>query len=296
MPAHTRFRLLLGCLKRAVRQAARDYAFELRMPEPVKTTTVAPTGTIAKLPGVTEGTHPVYARTFLWRVRFSMTDPDQAAKVAAFEFEGYKVEPCVYDPSGNTMVVEFPTLDRLVAEVEARGYPADLVESADELSLNQMLAFQAMYQAEYADNAVSFTANVPEGLDLDETADVIETWSPPKGDHGHGRRNSAAGSIRADHTRGVRRVPVLSDRGLDRRGVRERRMPSPVLVPQLLPPFSAGGEGFRSSDRDRRPDESLPVDRLCAGPLRRLRTFRHREGAQERGRRHPSTPKRGAAR
>jgi adenosylcobalamin-dependent ribonucleoside-triphosphate reductase len=177
-PAHTRFRLLLGRLKRVVRQAARDYAFELRIPEPVKVTTVAPTGTIAKMPGVTEGIHPVYARTFLRRVRFSVADPDQAARVAAFEFEGYKVEPCVYDPSGNTMVVEFPTLDKLVAEVEARGYPADLVESADELSLDDMLAFQAMYQAEYADNAVSFTANVPEGLDLDETADVIEEWLP----------------------------------------------------------------------------------------------------------------------
>lgn len=177
-PAHTRFRLLLGRLKRAVRQAARDYAFELRIPEPVKVTTVAPTGTVAKMPGVTEGIHPVYARTFLRRVRFSIADPDQAAKVAAFEFEGYKVEPCVYDPSGNTMVVEFPTLDKLVAEVEARGYPADLVESADELTLGEMLAFQAMYQAEYADNAVSFTANVPVGLDLDETADVIEAWLP----------------------------------------------------------------------------------------------------------------------
>ncbi|WP_254397058.1 ribonucleoside-triphosphate reductase, adenosylcobalamin-dependent [Streptomyces sp. AC558_RSS880] len=177
-PAHTRFRLLLGRLKRIVRQAAREYAFELRIPEPVKVTTVAPTGTIAKMPGVTEGIHPVYARTFLRRVRFSIADPDQAARVAAFEFEGYKVEPCVYDPSGNTLVVEFPTLDKLVAEVEARGYPADLVESADELSLDDMLAFQAMYQAEYADNAVSFTANVPEGLDLDETADVIEKWLP----------------------------------------------------------------------------------------------------------------------
>ncbi|MGP3686274.1 ribonucleoside-triphosphate reductase, adenosylcobalamin-dependent [Streptomyces sp. IBSNAI002] len=177
-PAHTRFRLLLGRLKRTVRQAARDYAFELRIPEPVKVTTVAPTGTVAKLPGVTEGIHPVYARTFLRRVRFSVADPAQAARVEGFRAEGYKVEPCVYDSSGNTMVVTFPTLDKLVAEVEARGYPASLVESADELTLDAMLAFQAMYQAEYADNAVSFTANVPEGLDLDETADVIEEWLP----------------------------------------------------------------------------------------------------------------------
>lgn len=177
-PAHTRFRLLLGRMKRAVRQAARDYAFELRIPEPVKVTTVAPTGTVAKLPGVTEGIHPVYARTFLRRVRFSVADPAQAAKVAEFKAEGYEVEPCVYDASGNTMVVTFPTLDKLVAEVEARGYPTSLVESADELTLDDMLAFQAMYQAEYADNAVSFTANVPEGLDFDETAEVIEKWLP----------------------------------------------------------------------------------------------------------------------
>ncbi|WP_434590016.1 ribonucleoside-triphosphate reductase, adenosylcobalamin-dependent [Streptomyces sp. A5-4] len=177
-PAHTRFRLLLGRMKRAVRQAARDYAFELRIPEPVKVTTVAPTGTVAKLPGVTEGIHPVYARTFLRRVRFSVADPAQAARVAEFKAEGYEVEPCVYDASGNTMVVTFPTLDKLVAEVEARGYPTSLVESADELTLDNMLAFQAMYQAEYADNAVSFTANVPEGLDLDETADVVEKWLP----------------------------------------------------------------------------------------------------------------------
>ncbi|MGW2419733.1 ribonucleoside-triphosphate reductase, adenosylcobalamin-dependent [Streptomyces sp. NPDC001709] len=177
-PAHTRFRLLLGRLKRTVREAARTYAFELRIAEPVKVTTVAPTGTVAKLPGVTEGIHPVYARTFLRRVRFSLADPAQAAKVEEFRAEGYEVEPCVYDASGNTAVVSFPTLDKLVEEVEARGYPADLVESADELSLGQMLAFQAMYQAEYADNAVSFTANVPEGLDVDETADVIEKWLP----------------------------------------------------------------------------------------------------------------------
>ncbi|SNS51113.1 ribonucleoside-triphosphate reductase, adenosylcobalamin-dependent [Actinacidiphila glaucinigra] len=177
-PAHTRFRMLLRSLARSVRKAAREYAFELRIPEPVKTTTVAPTGTVAKLPGVTEGIHPIYARTFLRRVRFSVADPHQAAKVEEFRAEGYDVEPCVYDASGNTMVVTFPTLDKLVEEVESLGYPADLVESADELSLDQLLAFQAMYQAEWADNAVSFTANVPEGLDVDDTMDVIEKWLP----------------------------------------------------------------------------------------------------------------------
>lgn len=169
---------LLEELYETVRETARDYAFELRIPEPVKVTTVAPTGTIAKMPGVTEGIHPIYGRTFLRRVRFSYSDPDQAAQVDKFFGQGFEVDACVYDPSGNTMVVTFPTKDKLVAEVEAMGYEAELVESADELSLDQMLCFQAMYQKHYADNAVSFTANVPEGLDVDETAKVIASWLP----------------------------------------------------------------------------------------------------------------------
>jgi hypothetical protein len=130
------------------------------------------------MPGVTEGIHPIYGRTFLRRVRFSYSDADQAAAVDRFFGQGYAVEACVYDPSGNTMVVTFPTKDKLVAEVEDMGYDADLVESADELTLDQMLCFQAMYQKRYADNAVSFTANVPEGLDVDETMAVIQSWLP----------------------------------------------------------------------------------------------------------------------
>ncbi|GAA4970828.1 hypothetical protein GCM10023205_40620 [Yinghuangia aomiensis] len=60
----------------------------------------------------------------------------------------------------------------------AGGPPALTVESADELPLDRMLAFQAMYQEEYADNAVSCTANVPEGLDVEHTMEVILHWLP----------------------------------------------------------------------------------------------------------------------
>ncbi|WP_405392390.1 hypothetical protein OG596_33970 [Streptomyces sp. NBC_01102] len=172
------FRARLMDLYDTVREQARAYSFELRIPEPVKVTTVAPTGSIAKLPGATEGIHPIYGRHFKRRVRFNMTDLEQAANVARFEFEGYDVEPCIYDQSGNTYVVTFPTKEKLVAEVEAMGFDPSIVESADELTLDQMLAFQAMYQTEYADNAVSYTANVPEGLDVDETMAVIKRWLP----------------------------------------------------------------------------------------------------------------------
>lgn len=178
-PYNEAFRSLLNTLSDAVRDEAREYAFQLRVPEPVKVTTVAPTGSIAKLPGVSEGIHPIYARYFLRRVRFSMTDPAQAATVQEAVNAGHLVEKCIYDQSGNTMVVAYPTKEKLVAEVEALGYNPAIVESADEIDLNAMLAFQAMYQEEYADNAVSYTCNVPEGrYTVEEAAKIIESRLP----------------------------------------------------------------------------------------------------------------------
>ncbi|MGW1040073.1 ribonucleoside-triphosphate reductase, adenosylcobalamin-dependent [Streptomyces sp. NPDC002547] len=173
------FRGMLESLYDTVRDEAREYAFQLRIPEPVKVTTVAPTGSIAKLPGVSEGIHPIYARHFIRRVRFSMPDPAQAATVTSYMSQGYLVEKDVYDQSGNTMVVAFPTKEKLVAEVEAMGYDSSIVESADEISLDSMLAFQAMYQECWADNAVSFTANIPEGrYTTEEASEIIKGWLP----------------------------------------------------------------------------------------------------------------------
>ncbi|WND35482.1 hypothetical protein RI578_14790 [Streptomyces sp. BB1-1-1] len=71
-----------------------------------------------------------------------------------------------------------PTKDKLVAKIEALGVDPKIVRSQDTLSLDQLLAFQALYQNEYADNAVSFTANVPEGLNADEVAETIRRWLP----------------------------------------------------------------------------------------------------------------------
>ncbi|MEV7238664.1 hypothetical protein AB0N06_33470 [Streptomyces sp. NPDC051020] len=194
------FRNLLNDLCDTVR----EYAFELRVPEPAKVTTVAPTGSIAKLPGVSEGTHPIYARHFVRRIRFSMRDPAQAATVQDCMIQGFLVEKDVYDQSGKSMVVAFPTKEKLVAEVEAMGYDAAIVESADEIDLNAMLAFQAMYQT-YADNAVSYTVNFPEGkYSVDEAAAIIKSWLPdlkgaiPMPD---GRRLRTSGSPRRSSTR-----------------------------------------------------------------------------------------------
>ncbi|MFE9254004.1 ribonucleoside-triphosphate reductase, adenosylcobalamin-dependent [Streptomyces sp. NPDC006879] len=178
-PYNEAFRARLMDLYDTARETARKYTFELRIPEPVKVTTVAPTGSIAKLPGVTEGIHPIYARHFIRRVRFSMPDPAQAKTVNDAMLAGHLVEKCVYDQSGNTMVVAYPTKEKLVAEVEALGLDPAVVEAADEIDLHQMLAFQAMYQECFADNAVSFTVNFPEGkYEVAEAMEIIRAWLP----------------------------------------------------------------------------------------------------------------------
>lgn len=167
---------LLKQLYTAVRQEARDYSFKLRIPEPVKVTTMAPTGSIAKLSGDTEGAQTPYAKYFIRRVRFSTIN--QAEKIQEFIDQGYHVEPCVY--SANTMVVAFPTMEKLVQEVAALGYDADeIVESQDQLTLEDMLSFQEMYQTNYVDNAISYTANIPENkYSVEETMAIIAKFLP----------------------------------------------------------------------------------------------------------------------
>jgi ribonucleotide reductase alpha subunit len=166
-------RWMLESLYQHVREEARRYAFELRIPEPVKVTTVAPTGSVAKLPGVSEGIHPIYSRYFERRVRFSKRDASQVNTVLEAMEAGFTVEDDVYDKSGMTAVVVYPTEDILVQQVRDLGLDPDkVVQSADELTPREMLEVQRTYQKYWADNAVSYTVNVPE--DALKPADLEE--------------------------------------------------------------------------------------------------------------------------
>ena len=159
-PLDRKFKVTLRELATVVDVAADEFCHDLRIPVPVKKRTIAPTGTIAKMPGVSEGIHPIFAKYFIRRIRFSTVSEEQMKLLEQYRRDGFHIEEDQY--SANSLVVSIPTKDSLVQEVTDR-YGRDgeeIVESAADLTLHQMLAFQAMYQTCWADNAVSFTANV----------------------------------------------------------------------------------------------------------------------------------------
>jgi ribonucleoside-triphosphate reductase len=143
----------LELLSTEAKMAAKLYARELGIPSPIKTTCVAPTGSVSMLPGVTAGIHPIYARYMKRRVRYASDDPALERHIA----EGRHVEDCIY--TENTKVVTFVARDKILDD-----YDEDLIEQADEISVLDMLRTQAFIQENWADNAVSFTVNIPEGI------------------------------------------------------------------------------------------------------------------------------------
>lgn len=161
-----------------VELAAARYCHQLRIPVPVKTRTVAPTGSIAKMPGVSEGIHPIFAKYFDRRIRFSTLDPDQWETCMDYANRGFHVEPSLVEE--NTMIVTIPTKDILMDQVLDNGFDPDkVVESAADLKLYQMLQFQEMYQRCWADNAVSFTANInPDDYTAESIMEHIRVFGP----------------------------------------------------------------------------------------------------------------------
>jgi ribonucleoside-triphosphate reductase len=148
---------LLRRLALTVEAETIKYAHELRIPVPVKSRTVAPTGTIAKLPGESESIQAIFAKYYIQRIRYSTVDPRQNDKIAEYRHLGYNVVPDTSTP--NTMVVEIPVKHQLLEEIERRGIDPSVIEDASQISLGNSLAVQEMYQTLWADNAVSYTIN-----------------------------------------------------------------------------------------------------------------------------------------
>ena len=139
----------LDGMYQAVVEADNEYSAELGCQPSLKHTTVKPSGTVAKLAGVSEGMHFQWAGHYIQRIRFQDDDPLLEALAAC----GYHIEPDVY--TAHTMVVEFP--------VEAMGWDSPRFASAGTVSAEEQLATQAFLQAYWSDNAVSCTVTFQEG-------------------------------------------------------------------------------------------------------------------------------------
>jgi len=147
---------LLHELKDTARRAARDYASELSMPEPLLITTIKPEGTLSLLPVVSSGVHFSHAPWFVRRVRISADDP----LVSVCEELGYPVFPEVgqTDENATTKVVEFP--------VKA---PKGRIKN--EVSAIEQLEIYKLFMDNYVEHNCSITVHV-----RDEEWDDVEEW------------------------------------------------------------------------------------------------------------------------
>ncbi|GEO66449.1 ribonucleoside-triphosphate reductase, adenosylcobalamin-dependent [Levilactobacillus spicheri] len=151
----------VDALYQAVVAADRDYSDELGCEPSIKHTTVKPSGTVAKLAGVSEGMHFHYAGYLIQRIRFQDSDPLLPALAAC----GYHIEPDVY--TKNTMCVEFP--------VKAANADDPHFASAGNVSIAEQFATQAFLQTYWSDNAVSCTVTFqPE--EADEIAGLLKQY------------------------------------------------------------------------------------------------------------------------
>lgn len=149
-----------------VRTEADKYADELGINRPVKCTTIAPTGTIAKLAGTSEGMQSCYAKYYLRRVRYADNDPE----VEKLIIDGIHVEPDIY--TANTVVASFPCEDPILTRVLP-----EFVEEQHELSIDTLLGMQALIQRYYVDNAISMTINTPQYTDEESYLEIRELLS-----------------------------------------------------------------------------------------------------------------------
>ena len=134
---------VLDEMYQSVVAADKGYSGELGCEPSIKLTTVKPSGTVAKLAGVSEGMHFQWAHHYIQRIRFQDDDP----LLEALQKCGYCMEPDIY--TAHTMVVEFP--------VKAAHWQSDEFASAGTVSAEEQLATQAFLQAYWSDNAVSCT-------------------------------------------------------------------------------------------------------------------------------------------
>jgi len=139
------------------REEATSYAKELKVADPLTTTTVKPSGTTSLLCGSSPGIHAPYAPYYIRRARLAKNDPMVEPLIEA----GVPHEPDIYDKNGHTLVFSFP--------MKA---PHTNVTVQSQTLVDQFER-QALVQEYWADNAVSSTIS----FNPDEKQELAECLS-----------------------------------------------------------------------------------------------------------------------
>ncbi len=148
-------------LYQAVVAADQNYSQQLHCHPSIKHTTVKPSGTVAKLAGVSEGMHFHYAGYLIQRIRFQDSDP----LLQALQQCGYRMEPDIY--TEHTICVEFP--------VKAPNADNPNFASAGSVSIAEQFATQAFLQTYWSDNAVSCTVTF-QNNEANQIAPLLEQY------------------------------------------------------------------------------------------------------------------------
>ncbi|MDR1029025.1 MAG: ribonucleoside-triphosphate reductase, adenosylcobalamin-dependent [Clostridiales Family XIII bacterium] len=147
---------LLRELKEAARKAAREYAAELGMSEPLLITTIKPEGTLSLLPVVSSGVHFSHAPYFIRRIRISADDP----LIKVCEELEYPVFPEAGQTPEHAMtkVVEFPV-------------KAPAGKCKRDVSAIAQLEIYKMFMENYVEHNCSITVHV-----RDDEWEETEQW------------------------------------------------------------------------------------------------------------------------
>lgn len=145
-------------MKEVVDREAFSYAHQLRIPVPVKRTTLAPTGTISLIPGVVSSAQSDIFNHFERRVIYNPNDPNHARILEEHIAAGGIVEDSIYSPG---MKVAVSLCKSTLTEYCEENNCTDLLEDSRTISPEDMMSVQAMFQEYWADNAISYTVNFP---------------------------------------------------------------------------------------------------------------------------------------
>jgi len=170
-PHHERLKKVLEEMAEVVRETAREYAHQLRIPEPIKTRCIAPTGTTSQLAGTSSGMQPIFYCYFIRRVRFSTLDEGKRKRLKELEKQGIDIEDDVYAP--NTKVASFICRASIIDQADE-----NLIEECTEVSLEDFLSVQSTLQSIWADNAISATANIRNDVTSGRVKKAILAYAP----------------------------------------------------------------------------------------------------------------------